>query len=304
MQAQTQTDGQEPGDSGDLSARAGGVLRVIPDLLSRGVGDDDGTGRAGHGRAACIRWPGLGAYLLVAALLVVAVRVFRGLAWHSSFGEICGIVGFLAGSTVLLHLAFAGATASWPGPGGFMGQWLGEVTAGFVGTVGAGPGGLGRAADLHDGAHQREPGGGQRGGRLDRPPERARPGHHRARDRAGSVVAMFPAKTDRELLDAADNLLRSVGASRPVEPDEAPWTTELLRRARARIRRTPSPCRPRSCPSSRQPRAHPAGHAGDAVPPRPAGPPRRPCCTPCRPWRASRPGGARASGPSISTPTT
>ena len=51
---------------------------------------------------------GVSAYLLVAALLVVAVRVFRGRPLYRSFGEVFGVLGLLAGSTVLLHLPFAG----------------------------------------------------------------------------------------------------------------------------------------------------------------------------------------------------
>src|SRR5687767_11549159 len=108
-------------------------------LISFHAGSGTMMGPGGRATAAGLyALAGLGAYLLVAALLVIAVRVFRGLAWHSSFGEVCGIVGFLAGSTVLLHLAFAGLSARLAGPGGFMGKWLGDVAAAFVGTVGAG----------------------------------------------------------------------------------------------------------------------------------------------------------------------
>ncbi len=80
---------------------------------------------------------GVSAYLVVAALLVVAVRVFRGRPLYRSLGEVFGVLGLLAGSTVLLHLPFAGEVTELRGPGGLLGQWLGEVTASFVGTVGA-----------------------------------------------------------------------------------------------------------------------------------------------------------------------
>ena len=51
---------------------------------------------------------GVSAYLVVAALLVVAVRVFRGRPLYRSLGEVFGVLGLLAGSTMLLHLPFAG----------------------------------------------------------------------------------------------------------------------------------------------------------------------------------------------------
>lgn len=80
---------------------------------------------------------GVAAYFLVAALLVVAVRVFRGRSMTRGLGEIIGVTGLLAGSTMLLHLPFASEGDVLQGPGGVLGAWLGTVLAGFVGTVGA-----------------------------------------------------------------------------------------------------------------------------------------------------------------------
>ena len=89
---------------------------------------------------------GVSAYFMVAALLVVAVRVFRGRPLARNLGEIIGVTGLLGAGTILLHLPFAtpeAATAAAEGgdplhgPGGVLGEWLGQILASFVGTVGA-----------------------------------------------------------------------------------------------------------------------------------------------------------------------
>jgi DNA segregation ATPase FtsK/SpoIIIE, S-DNA-T family len=80
---------------------------------------------------------GVSAYLLVAGLLVVAVRVFRGRQLSRSIGELVGSAGFVVASAMLLHLPFAGDEASFRGPGGFIGQSLSVLLENVVGVVGA-----------------------------------------------------------------------------------------------------------------------------------------------------------------------
>ncbi len=81
---------------------------------------------------------GLGAYVLAGAMLVVALRCFRGRPLHGGFSEIFGTLGILSAGTMLLHLPFAGEKVTLRGPGGALGQWLGEIVASFVGGIGAG----------------------------------------------------------------------------------------------------------------------------------------------------------------------
>src|SRR5207244_3236785 len=80
---------------------------------------------------------GFGAYLLVAVMLVVAVRCFRGRLLQRGVAEVAGAIGVLSSMTVLLHLPFADEPVALRGPGGLLGQWLGEVIASFIGGVGA-----------------------------------------------------------------------------------------------------------------------------------------------------------------------
>jgi S-DNA-T family DNA segregation ATPase FtsK/SpoIIIE len=80
---------------------------------------------------------GVAAYFLVTALLVVAVRVFRGRTVTRGFGEVVGMTGLLLAATMLLHLPFADDVVALEGPGGLMGQWLAQFFGNIVGTVGA-----------------------------------------------------------------------------------------------------------------------------------------------------------------------
>ena len=170
---------------------------------------------------------GVGAYLLVAALLVIAVRVFRGLAWHRSFSELLGIAGFLAGSTLLLHLAFDGITPTIGGPGGRLGQWLGAVGEGFIGTVGAGLAAsvvLVISLMVLTSVSLAEASG--VGVWIVNQSVRALVTTGRGIGRL--VVAMFPRKTERELLSAAENPFESLEQKDddgPIFPeaDEASW---------------------------------------------------------------------------------
>jgi DNA segregation ATPase FtsK/SpoIIIE, S-DNA-T family len=80
---------------------------------------------------------GVAAYLFIAGLLLMAVRCFRGRAFVDGAREGLGGVILLASAAVLLHLPFTGVEVAQHGPGGLLGQWMGEVAASFIGVVGA-----------------------------------------------------------------------------------------------------------------------------------------------------------------------
>ncbi len=80
---------------------------------------------------------GLGSYLLIMMMSVVSMRCFRATPLTQGFGEVASVLGMLGAASVLLHLPFAGGAVRLRGPGGLLGQWLGEVTASFIGSVGA-----------------------------------------------------------------------------------------------------------------------------------------------------------------------
>ncbi|HEY4187718.1 MAG TPA: DNA translocase FtsK 4TM domain-containing protein [Polyangia bacterium] len=118
---------------------AGGLFAVIS-LLSMQVGDP-GNPIMGPGGAAIASafygLFGLGAYLVIAAMSIAAVRSFRGRKVVDGLREGGGVLLLLSAVVVLLHLPFADSGMSQHGPGGLYGQWLGEVSASFIGAVGA-----------------------------------------------------------------------------------------------------------------------------------------------------------------------
>jgi hypothetical protein len=114
-----------------------GIFSVLS-LVSMHVGNHRMMGPGGAAAAAGLySAAGFAAYLIVAAMLVVAVRCFRGRIFRRGAGEVLGTLGLLASVTVLLQLPFADEPVVLRGPGGLVGQWLGEVTASFIGGVGA-----------------------------------------------------------------------------------------------------------------------------------------------------------------------
>jgi len=80
---------------------------------------------------------GMGAYLMVLGMLGVAWRSFRGRPLVGGFSEGLAAILLMGSVTVLLHLPFAGPGHMLRGPGGLMGEWLGELSAGFIGQMGA-----------------------------------------------------------------------------------------------------------------------------------------------------------------------
>ncbi|HEY6477170.1 MAG TPA: DNA translocase FtsK 4TM domain-containing protein [Polyangia bacterium] len=116
---------------------AGGLFAVIS-LLSMQVGGDPIMGPGGAAVASGFYGLfGLGAYLVIGAMAVAAVRCFRGRKIVDGVREGGGVLLLLSAVVVLLHLPFADGDVSHHGPGGLYGQWLGEVAASFIGAGGA-----------------------------------------------------------------------------------------------------------------------------------------------------------------------
>ncbi len=80
---------------------------------------------------------GVASYLLIAGSLVVAVRLCRGRRIIDGLVEALGFLCLLFSIAVLCHLPFADEKVMLHGPGGLLGQYLGEIVASFIGGVGA-----------------------------------------------------------------------------------------------------------------------------------------------------------------------
>ncbi len=114
-----------------------GIFSILS-LVSMQVGARRMMGPGGEATAAGLySLAGFGAYLLVSGMLLVAFRCFRGRSLYDGLTEIFGSLGVLLSAAVLLHLPFAARQVTLHGPGGVLGQWLGEITASFIGAVGA-----------------------------------------------------------------------------------------------------------------------------------------------------------------------
>src|SRR6185436_2738270 len=102
-----------------------GIFSVLS-LISMHAGNNRMMGPGGAAAAAGLySLAGFGAYLIVAGMLVVSVRCFRGKFLNRGLAEVGGTFGVLAALTVLLHLPFADEPVVLRGPGGLLGQWLG-----------------------------------------------------------------------------------------------------------------------------------------------------------------------------------
>src|SRR5436305_2628278 len=116
---------------------AGGLFAGLS-LVSTHVGDDRMMGPGGEAIAGALyAAAGLGAYLVIAGMLVAAVRCFRGRRLIDGVREAGGAVLLLGAVAILLYLPFADGGFASHGPGGLLGEWLGGLTAGFIGSVGA-----------------------------------------------------------------------------------------------------------------------------------------------------------------------
>src|SRR5450432_1936163 len=140
----TSTEPNPPGNRQNRRREISGILLLAGglfaglSLVSMQVGGDPLMGPGGGAIAAGLyTLVGLCAYLLIAAMLIAAVRCFRARPLVDGVREGAGALLLLGSVAVLLHLPFADSVVSHHGPGGLGGQWLGEVAASFIGAVGA-----------------------------------------------------------------------------------------------------------------------------------------------------------------------
>ena len=114
------------------------ALFALLSLMSMHFGTNRLMGPGGAATAAGLyTLAGLGAYLVIAGLVVASVRCFRARPLCAGVVEAGAVLMLLAAVAVLLHLPFAGRDTTLNGPGGLLGQWLGEISASFIGVVGA-----------------------------------------------------------------------------------------------------------------------------------------------------------------------
>jgi DNA segregation ATPase FtsK/SpoIIIE, S-DNA-T family len=137
---------RSPGSQGPQGRRreiAGVVMLAIGlffglAMLSKHVGAHQLMGPGGAAMASELySAAGFAGYLFVSGLLVASWRCFRGRRFVDGPREALGAVMLLVAAAVMLHLPFTGAPTEAHGPGGLLGQWMGEVVASFIGVVGA-----------------------------------------------------------------------------------------------------------------------------------------------------------------------
>ena len=80
---------------------------------------------------------GIASYLLMGACLVIAVRLCRGKPIIDGLLEPVGFLALVGSVAVLCHLPFADGQVLLRGPGGLLGQYVGQMVATFIGPVGA-----------------------------------------------------------------------------------------------------------------------------------------------------------------------
>src|SRR6188474_1003471 len=115
---------------------AGGLFACLS-LLSRHAGDDRMMGIGGEAIASALyALAGVGSYLVVAGMLVAAVRCFRARRLIEGAREAGGTLLLLGSVAILLYLPFADSGFEAHGPGGLLGEWMGGLAAGFIGSVG------------------------------------------------------------------------------------------------------------------------------------------------------------------------
>jgi DNA segregation ATPase FtsK/SpoIIIE, S-DNA-T family len=114
-----------------------GLFSLIS-VISMQAGNNLLMGPGGASAAAAIySLGGVASYLLITASLVIAVRLCRGRRIVDGVIEALGFLALLFSVAVLCHLPFADDRVLLHGPGGLLGQYLGQILATFVGGVGA-----------------------------------------------------------------------------------------------------------------------------------------------------------------------
>jgi DNA segregation ATPase FtsK/SpoIIIE, S-DNA-T family len=146
MAAKTKTEAPSPSRGQPKSRRreiVGVCLLAIglfagTSMLSMQIGDTQMMGPGGAAAAGALyALAGMASYLFIAGMLVTAVRCFRGRRFVDGPREALGSLMLLVAAAVLMHLPFTGTITALHGPGGALGQWMGELTAGYIGVVGA-----------------------------------------------------------------------------------------------------------------------------------------------------------------------
>jgi S-DNA-T family DNA segregation ATPase FtsK/SpoIIIE len=114
-----------------------GLFSVVS-VISMQAGNHHLMGPGGAAAATAIySLAGVASYLLMAATLVVAVRLCRGRSLIQGLLEPVGFLSLFCSVAVLCHLPFAEGKVLLRGPGGLLGQYLGQIAASFIGGVGA-----------------------------------------------------------------------------------------------------------------------------------------------------------------------
>ena len=114
------------------------ALFSMVSVVSMQSGNDRIMGPGGAAAAAAIySMAGVASYLFIGACLVVAVRLCRGKPIVDGLLEPVGFVALVSSVSVLCHLPFADGQLLLRGPGGLLGQFIGQAAASFIGPVGA-----------------------------------------------------------------------------------------------------------------------------------------------------------------------
>jgi S-DNA-T family DNA segregation ATPase FtsK/SpoIIIE len=113
-------------------------LFSLVSVISMQAGNSRLMGPGGAATAVLIySLAGVASYLLMGASLVVAVRLCRGKSLIASFAEALGFLSLVSSVAVLCHLPFSDGKVLLHGPGGWFGQYVGQILASFIGGVGA-----------------------------------------------------------------------------------------------------------------------------------------------------------------------
>jgi hypothetical protein len=113
-------------------------LFSLVSVISMQAGNGRIMGPGGAAAAAAIySFSGIASYLLIGASLVLAIRLCRGKSILGGVVESLGFLSLAVSVAVLCHLPFADGKVLLRGPGGLLGQYLGQIMASFIGGVGA-----------------------------------------------------------------------------------------------------------------------------------------------------------------------
>ena len=113
-------------------------LFSLVSIVSMQSGNSRLMGPGGAAAAVAIySFSGIASYLLIGASLGIAIRLCRGKSVIHGVIEPVGFLSLLFSVAVLCHLPFADGKVLLRGPGGLLGQYLGQIAASFIGGVGA-----------------------------------------------------------------------------------------------------------------------------------------------------------------------